>query len=377
MGDELVIRSGEQIPESGPCAISIDLVRSNPVALRAVNKDSEDYVRFVQSVKEKGILNPIVVRRSTDPKSAQIFVEIIDGLHRYSAAQDCGQTIIPVNITPASDATALEYQLIGNLHRIETTPTQMTKHLIRLFSFNPFITEAELASKIGVSPEWIHKRLSLTKVTNPDTMALIDSGQINLSNAFSLAKLPETEQPTWIQKAIASPPKEFVPAVDARLKEIKEATREGRTVEEAEFIAVPYLQKTKDLKIEAGLVTGEVGSEVAKSLISATGVSDPIGAFNLALLWVMHMDPVSISEQREKWESAKKQKDEQSAKRKAIAAAEKLKKAKEIEVKAAAAGAKAEEDLKASGIGKDFDIEAELAKREAARKAKEAAKTAV
>jgi ParB family chromosome partitioning protein len=86
-------------------------IRENPVALRQVNRGTESYLELVDSIKQEGVLNPIVVRPMVDPETDEEFFGLIDGLHRYTAAQDAGLDTIPAHIKSMEDAQVLVAQI--------------------------------------------------------------------------------------------------------------------------------------------------------------------------------------------------------------------------------------------------------------------------
>jgi ParB/RepB/Spo0J family partition protein len=312
--------------------VKISQIRENPVALRTVNRQSEDYLGLVGSMQEKGFMGAIIVREQIDPESKENFYELVDGLHRFSAAKDAGISEINVDIVPLNDDLVLEAQIVANIHKIETKPAEYTAQLRRVLARNPMMTEAELAEKVRKSATWIQQRLSLTKIDNPEIITMIDEGKITLINAYALAKLPQDEQAKFVDRAITQQPDEFVPAVNARVKEIKEAKRKGQDPAAATFQPVAHIRKMKDIKAETE------NPEIGPELVRSTGVKKPVDAFALALAWVLHLDPESIKAQEAEY-------NERTAKR------EEAKKAKQVEhakKREATAKAKAEDAAKAS-----------------------------
>ena len=182
--------------------IKISEIRENPVALRTVNRQSEDYLGLVASIEQKGFMGAISVRPQKDAESGEEYYELIDGLHRFSAAKDAGISEINVDIIPLSDDLVLEAQILANIHKIETKPAEYTQQLKRILARNPLMTEAELAMKLGKSSSWIQQRLSLTKIENEEIISLVNEGKIGLANAYALAKLPIEEQTQFVDRAI-------------------------------------------------------------------------------------------------------------------------------------------------------------------------------
>jgi len=333
-------------PESELAKVPIGQIRENPVALRTVNRTSEKYLELVESIRQKGILNAPNVRRKTDEEDGSEFFELIDGLHRYTAAKDAGLEKIPVQIFTMDDGEVLEAQIIGNLHKIKTTPSSYTKQLKRILSMNPLMTEAQLAQKLGVSPAFIQQRLSLTKIENEDILKLVDGGKICLSNAYALAKLPVEEQAQFLDRAMTQNPDEFIPAVQSRVKEIKEARRAGKDAGEAGFVPTPHFQKSKDVKDE--LTSGNV----CKALVKKHSLKSAEEGFQMAIKWVLHMDPESVASQEAKYEATKKAREDEKAKKAAEKAKKDQEKAKAKMEEAAKAAAEAEAALAARAEGK-------------------------
>jgi ParB/RepB/Spo0J family partition protein len=289
--------------------VAIDKIRENPVALRAVNKQGEEYMGLVDSIRRKGFLGSITGRKKKD-EAGQEFIEITDGLHRYSAARDAGIKQLPVDILAMDDAATLEAQLMLNVHKIETKPVQYSQQLRRILSMNPLMTEAELAGKLGKSSSWIKERLGLVKL--PEKVAsLVDDGKINLSNAYAIAKLPIEEMADWVDRAMTQAPQEFIPAINGRIKEVKDAKRKGLDAADAEFIPVAHLQKLSTLKQE--MEKPVVGPMILKK----NKVTDPVAAFNLGVKWALHMDPDSIDAAKVKHDEQLRAREEEKAKRRA------------------------------------------------------------
>lgn len=183
---------------------------------------------------------------------------------------------------------------------------------MRILAQNPLLTMAELATKLAKSSQWLGERLNLVKL--PDAIGtLVDEGKINLSNAYALAKLaavePEEVQ-NWLERSMTEPPSMFVVGCQARVKEIKDARRQGREATPTEFIPIAHLRKISELKTEMETST------IAPALIKHTGVKSEVEAFQLGIRWALHMDPVSIEEAKRKDAERKIQLEAEKAKRK-------------------------------------------------------------
>ncbi len=301
--------------------IGLDEIRENPVALRAVNRQSEEYQGLVDSIKEKGVINAINVRRKHDDESNTDCYELIDGLHRFSACKDAGLSSIPALVLSASDADVLDLQLAANIHKIETKPIEYTQQLKRILGLNPMMTIIDLAAKVNKSIGWINDRMSLTKIQDTDIKNLIDDGTISLGNAYALAKLPPEEHAQYLEAAINTPPNEFVATVNERAKEIREAKRRGADASKTEFSPAAHMQKMGTVKEES-----EKGA-IGESLVASTGASTAVEGFALAVKWLLHLDPESVSVQKEKWETQQAEKAEKKRNREEATAKKKAEKA--------------------------------------------------
>jgi len=313
--------------------VPITLVRENEVALRTVNRESEKYLGLIESMKQKGFLGAITVRSQEDPETHQEYYELVDGLHRFSAAKDAGLVEINVDIVDLDDDQVLEAQLMANFHKIETRPVEYSKQLVRILNRHPLMTESELAENLGVSSAFIQQRLNLTKIPDEGVQKLIDAGEISLSNAYALAKLPPEEQAEFVQNAVAMPPDEFVPQVSQRVKELREAKRQGRDAASIEFTPQPHIRKIAEMK--EAINNSELHSFLAKD------VETKEQAIRRGIEFCLNLDPRSIEAQKAKHDERIQKKEAMLKKR----AEERAKKAEEKAAKAAAAAAEAKAAL--------------------------------
>jgi len=312
--------------------VAISDIRPNPVALRSVDRESEKYINLRDSIGDPtiGLLNPICVRERIEEVEGEkvTYYEIVEGLHRYTACSEVGHETIEVNLKNFDETEALLAQIIGNCMRIETKPVQYTKGLQRVISSNPTWTMTDLANKVHRSPAWLNQRFGLLKL-NKVVQDIVDNGDISVSNAVILAKLPHDEQLNYIDSAMTMATTEFGPLVQNRVKEIKDAEKAGKEAGKPEF--TPNVKVRKKPELEE-----ELKSRVVLSAIVADCNSAGEAAY-LTLQWVLNIDPTSVEVQRAAWEEKQTRLDDEKKKR---AAARATKKAEE----AAANAAKAQEE---------------------------------
>lgn len=278
--------------------IPLSSIRENPAALRAVNRQDPKYLEFADSVRTRGVLNPILVR-VLPSENGETMYGIIEGLHRYTASLDANFTDIPAQIMSASDAEVEELQIIGNLQKIETKNYQYSEHLHRILSRNPTMTVTALAAKLSQSTQWLNDRLGLIKLSK-EIGHLVDEGKINLTNAAALSKLPVEEQVAFVDRAMSMSPAEFVPTAYNRKKEIDKARRAGLDAKPAEFVPVAHLQLIKTLKEE--MEKPEVGPILCKENNLTTAEQ----GFMMGVRWALHLDPRSVAAAKAKDDERRK-----------------------------------------------------------------------
>ena len=301
--------NGKQPDQVG--MIPISKIRHNPVALRPVDKESEDYLSMADSVKKHGIFNPILLREFENPESrGEVLYSIIDGLQRFNCALDAGLTEIPAKITDMDQAEIEETQIIANAQKIETKPFQYAEAIERLLQRNPTMSAYQLSEKLSKPIGWLYKMLNMNKRLHDDIKPLVDDKKMTITNAYELSKLPSEEQVTWIDKACTMDPGEFSANIAARSKEIKEARKKGRAESPPVFEPVPNSRKWAEIRAEyAG------GASTLVAAIRRQKITDPVEAVKFAVAWVCRMDPDSQAEQRQADEALKSKRQADKVKR--------------------------------------------------------------
>jgi ParB family chromosome partitioning protein len=146
--------------------------------------DENNLEDLTNSIKERGMIQPIIVRKSNDYKSKY---EIIAGERRWLAAQRAGLHEVPVVITAADDLKSLEFAIVENVQRHDLNPleeAQGYKRLINEFSYD----QDKVAKFIGKSRSHIANCLRL--LTLPDeVIKLIETQKISAGHAKILVGL--------------------------------------------------------------------------------------------------------------------------------------------------------------------------------------------
>jgi len=146
--------------------------------------DENNLIDLTNSIKERGMIQPIIVRKSNDDNTK---FEIIAGERRWLAAQRAGLHNIPVVITEADDLKSLEFAIVENVQRHDLNPleeAQGYKRLIDEFSYD----QEKVSKFIGKSRSHITNSLRL--LTLPDeVIQLIQAQKLTAGHAKILVGL--------------------------------------------------------------------------------------------------------------------------------------------------------------------------------------------
>ena len=140
---------------------------------------------LTNSIKERGMIQPIIVRNSNNDRSK---FEIIAGERRWLAAQRAGLHNVPVVITEADDLKSLEFAIVENVQRHDLNPLEEAQGYKRLI--DDFSYDQEKVSKfIGKSRSHITNSLRLLTLPE-DVIKLIETQKITAGHAKVLVGLP-------------------------------------------------------------------------------------------------------------------------------------------------------------------------------------------
>jgi len=283
--------------EDNMIQLSKDQIRENPVRLRDLDREDEQYLGIVESIRSKGFISTLTVmnkaayRDEATGQDVPAHYELIDGLQRFNAGKDAGIDVFPcLVVTVKNENDLLSQQLMLNFHRKDTKPIEYTRQIQRMINNNPALTLAEISTQLGTNPQFVNARLRLLKLTE-GIQKLVDEGKIPLANAKALANLPDHEQEAYLEQAMSQGSVEFTSAVNKRVKELRDAARAGRSPEDDKFSPTPRLKKTKDIQAEA------VKPVALAKMISDSKLTDPIEVAKFTLNWVLSLDPVGVAVQ--------------------------------------------------------------------------------
>jgi ParB family transcriptional regulator, chromosome partitioning protein len=191
---------GALIPQGTPAnpppadrRVLVTEIRPNPHQPRRYFDDTR-LVELAESIKQQGILQPLIVRKLEQG------YELIIGERRLRAAQKAGLDRVPVIIKEVTDAQSMEMALVENIQREELTPIEEGLAYRQLME-ELHLTQEEIASRVGKSRPVITNLLRV--LTLPDEIKEeIDRGNLSMGHARTLVSLGMPEQQIAIARRI-------------------------------------------------------------------------------------------------------------------------------------------------------------------------------
>lgn len=164
--------------------LSIDQIEPNPYQPRTV-WDEQQLGDLAQSIKENGIIQPIIVRKNTDG------YEIVAGERRYRAACMAGLDKVPVLERKATDDEMLELALVENIHRADLNPIERAKAYQRFIdTFN--LNQTEAAKRLGEDRTVVSNHLRILDLPS-DIKNMLSDSKISMGHARAILALPSDD----------------------------------------------------------------------------------------------------------------------------------------------------------------------------------------
>lgn len=175
------VRQGEELaPVDGAYFAEVPIGQIVPNAVQPRHVFDEDAMaELVHSIREVGLLQPVVVRR-TGPES----YELVMGERRWRASQQAGLEAVPAIVRQTEDTDMLRDALLENLHRSQLNPLEEASAYAQLLE-DFGCTHEELATRIGRSRPQISNTLRLLKLS-PAVQRRVAAGVLSAGHARSL-----------------------------------------------------------------------------------------------------------------------------------------------------------------------------------------------
>ena len=173
--------------------ISITDIQKNPYQPRK-EFDGEKLDELAQSIKENGVIQPIIVRQSP-----VIGYEILAGERRYRASLLAGLHSIPAVVKQLSDQEMMVQAIIENLQRENLNPIEEARAYESLVEKG--FTHAEIADKMGKSRPYISNSIRLLSLPE-QILSEVENGKLSQAHARSLVGLTKEQQDYFFQRIV-------------------------------------------------------------------------------------------------------------------------------------------------------------------------------
>mgnify|MGYP003685492785 CR=1 FL=1 len=188
-------KSENALPSAASLEIDISSIEVSPYQPRT-NFDEENLKSLIESIREQGVIQPILVRKSKKDK-----YELIAGERRLRAVKTLGHSKIPAILKTITDESAAIYALLENVQRENLNPIEEAlglEKLIRQFKF----TQENLAKKTGKSRSHIANLIRLLSL-DKYVIDLLSQKKIDMGHARALITLSQSSQKIYADKIVA------------------------------------------------------------------------------------------------------------------------------------------------------------------------------
>ena len=241
---------------SGLLDVPVTAISPNPKQPRT-HFDDEALAGLAASIREVGILQPLVVRRTAEGR-----YELIAGERRLRAAKAAGLSAVPVVLRDSGDTDLLRDALIENIHREDLNPIEQAEAFKALLG-ELGLKQEELADRVGVSRSHIANTIRLLGLPL-DVQQLLTDDKITAGHARALLSLGDNDAMSTLALRVA--------AEDLSVRQTEESVRR--------FVEAPAA-KNPTPKAPAETATGDPALSEIEEILSeqlATRVSIQMGA---------------------------------------------------------------------------------------------------
>ena len=190
-----LIPEKESLDKSAILYVQTEQIKPNPFQPRE-DFDLTAIEELAQSIKEKGVIQPLLVRRKGD------FYELIAGERRLRASKSLGLNEIPVIVKDIDDRDSLEYALIENIQRESLNPIEEAhayQHLMEKFQ----VTQEKISEGLGKARTTIANTLRLLKLPH-EIQDEMKKGRISFAHGRALLEIEDENQQRRLTQDIIS-----------------------------------------------------------------------------------------------------------------------------------------------------------------------------
>ena len=206
--------------------LNLSDIRPNPYQPRK-NFDDKSLKELADSIKENGVFQPIIVRKSIKG------YEIIAGERRFRASKLAKKTTIPAIVRDFSESQMMEVAVLENLQREDLTPLEEAQ-AYEMLQKNLGLTQEEVSKRMGKSRPYIANYLRLLTLPNK-TKHLLQHGELSMGQARTLLGLKNKDKIDEVAKQVV---KEGMPVrkVEALVANLNSKKPRKKTVHKSPFI---------------------------------------------------------------------------------------------------------------------------------------------
>lgn len=196
--------------ERTPAAPSVAMLRLSAIRESPLNPrrtyDASKMFELVESVRQKGVLQPVLVRVRGEGKLTEGY-ELVYGHRRFRAARSAGLETLPAIVREMSDREVLEAQVIENSQREDVPPLEEAEGFETLRSRFAYPV-AEIAAKVGKSEAYVYQRLKLRELPGVGRKAL-ERGELAVSVGLAIARIGDPKLREAAAREVCSPVEEW------------------------------------------------------------------------------------------------------------------------------------------------------------------------
>ncbi|HDY65517.1 MAG TPA: ParB/RepB/Spo0J family partition protein [Phycisphaerae bacterium] len=173
-------------PTGAPRQIPLDQIARNPYQPRR-DFDESQLRELTQSIRQEGILQPLIVTDAKDPHDDEKRYVLVTGERRLRAAREAGLSSVPCILRQVTDRQMMEWAMIENIQRSDLNPIERAR-AYRDYMDRFSLRQEQVAERMGQSRAAVANYLRLQDLCN-ETQGLISSGQISFGHGKVLAGL--------------------------------------------------------------------------------------------------------------------------------------------------------------------------------------------
>jgi ParB family chromosome partitioning protein len=195
---QMISISAEVMPRNTVANLPVDLIDKNPYQTRYVF-DEEMLIELRDSIKEHGVVQPVVVRPAQEGDGRYILVL---GERRLRASKMAGKDTIPALVRTLSPQQAAEMTVLENVVRADLNPLEQAE-AFRVLSKEFHLTQQQIAERVGVSRETVSNYMRLLRLPEK-VMNYMLEGRLSFSDAREILRLEKPEHIEMVAEEVVS-----------------------------------------------------------------------------------------------------------------------------------------------------------------------------